>query len=58
MLLCVCARAVSVSFPQMGNCLSCGKICCEMEAGTTCTFCGAVLTTIPNLGKKTIANVR
>ena len=41
---------------QLCNCLCCGKIICEMEAGHTCTFCGSVLS-ISGMGKKAITKV-
>jgi hypothetical protein len=42
---------------QIGNCTSCGKILCEIEAGYNCTFCGASVSGV-SMGKKAIANVR
>ena len=46
------------SIPQICNCMSCGKICCEMEVGVSCTFCGAPLPIAAGMGKKAVANVR
>lgn len=40
------------------NCMGCGKICCEMEVGSTCTFCGATLPIAAGMGKKAVANAR
>jgi hypothetical protein len=36
---------MGLQHPVLGNCLSCGKIVCELEgAGQPCTFCGVVFT--------------
>ena len=53
-----CVRLTCV-FPrgghQLTNCLNCGKIICNMEAGKTCTFCTLPLDNVGPMSKKAIA---
>lgn len=45
---------------QFGNCLRCGKILCELEASTNCSFCSSPLdtTSVHAVGKRALNAAR